>query len=70
MLHTMFSRTTRLIAVPGLEVSAAPAAAGELRLIDVREPAEFNAGHPAGATNVTGGYSAWRAAGPPTEGRS
>ena len=53
MLRKLFSRAPN-VAIPEIEVTAADTAsrAGRLRLVDVREPDEFAAGHPAGAVNV------------------
>lgn len=53
MLRKLFSRTP-LGAIPEIDVTVADTAlrAGRLRLVDVREPDEFAAGHPAGAVNV------------------
>jgi rhodanese-related sulfurtransferase len=51
MLRKPFSRTPEL-AIPEIEVAVADATsrAGDLRFIDAREPAEFAAGHLAGAS--------------------
>ncbi len=53
MLRKLFSRTPKH-AIPEIDVTVADTAsrAGRLRLVDVREPDEFAAGHPAGAVNV------------------
>jgi len=53
MLRKLLSRTPQG-ASPEIEVTVADTAsrAGRLRLVDVREPDEFAAGHPAGAVNV------------------
>ena len=53
MIRKLFSRTPE-VQIPEMEVTAADTAsrAGHLRLVDVREPGEFAAGHPAGAVNV------------------
>lgn len=53
MLRKLFSRTPN-DAISQIDVTAADTAsrAGRLRLVDVREPDEFAAGHPAGAVNV------------------
>jgi len=53
MLHKLFFRTSPG-AIPEIEVTVADTAsrAGRLRLVDVREPDEFAAGHPAGAVNM------------------
>jgi rhodanese-related sulfurtransferase len=53
MLRKLFSRTPE-VAIPELDVTVADTAsrAGDLRLVDVREPDEFAARHPAGAVNV------------------
>ena len=53
MLRKLFSRTPNE-AITEIDVTVADTAsrAGRLRLVDVREPDEFVAGHPAGAVNV------------------
>ncbi len=53
MPRKLFSRTAD-VAIPEIDVTAADTAsrAGRLRLVDVRDPDEFAAGHPAGAVNV------------------
>ncbi len=53
MLSRLFSRTPQ-VAIPEIEVTVADTAsrAGRLRLVDVRQPDEFAAGHPAGSINV------------------
>jgi rhodanese-related sulfurtransferase len=53
MLRKLFARTPE-VAIPEIAVTVAYAASrdGRLRLVDVREAAEFAAGHPAGAVNV------------------
>ncbi len=53
MLSRLFSRTPEVV-IPEIDVTVANTAsrAGRLRLVDVREPDEFDAGHPAGAVNV------------------
>lgn len=53
MLGKLFARTPE-VAISEIDVTAANTAlrAGRLRVLDVREPTEFAAGHPAGAVNV------------------
>jgi rhodanese-related sulfurtransferase len=53
MLRKLFSRPPQ-VAITEIEVTAADTAsrAGHLRLVDVRQPDEYAAGHPAGAVNV------------------
>ncbi len=53
MRRKLFSRTPKH-AIPEIDVTAADTAsrAGRPRVVDVREPGEFAAGHPAGAVNV------------------
>jgi rhodanese-related sulfurtransferase len=54
MLRRLFSRKPAGASLPDVDPAAAHTAAqaGGLRLVDVREPDEFAAGHPAGAVNV------------------